>query len=271
MKLRLISFALCPFVHRSTTLLHEKGIDFQLDHIDLEDKPEWFKILSPRGKVPLLLVDDSRPIFESAVINEFIDETHSPRLLPDEPLARAQQRAWVEVANDLFLADYKVVFGSQTKDEYDAARHQLDAVLQRFEEQLWAGKVGPGDGAESGAESERKNSSGKVAREVGGAGTFFSGDAFGLVDAAVAPAFYRLLLIEDKKGLRIIDPTRFPKVRDWARRLASRPSVIKGVRSDFEREYFAHIVKRGSYFAREWLAPRTNVSSSEAGQSLAPY
>jgi len=233
MDLRLISYTLCPYVHRATTVLHEKGVPFRIDYVDLENKPDWFLALSPRGKVPLVVVDDATPLFESAVINEFIDETYpTPRLLPDDALARAQHRAWIEVANDLFVAEFKTVFGSTTKEDYEAARSQLEGVLDRFETFL--------------------------------RGPFFAGENFGLVDAAAAPALYRLVLLEEKKGFRVLDPKRFPKTRDWARRLADRPSVINGVRSDFEQGYFALITKRGSHFARTLFTSSSSSSGAEA-------
>src|ERR1700749_5002066 len=107
MALRVISFDLCPFVHRSTILLHEKGVAFELEYIDLKNKPAWFLALSPRGKVPVLVVDGA-PLFESAVINESLDETQGKPLLPAAPFERARQRGWIEVANDLIIGQYKL-------------------------------------------------------------------------------------------------------------------------------------------------------------------
>ena len=55
--LELISHPLCPFVHRAAALLTEKGVPFTQRYIDLQAKPDWFLAISPRGKVPVLLVD----------------------------------------------------------------------------------------------------------------------------------------------------------------------------------------------------------------------
>jgi glutathione S-transferase len=214
MKLELISFARCPFVHRSTTMLHEKGVAFDIKYIDLKAKPSWFLAISPRSKVPVLVADGT-PIFESAVINEFLDETHPPRLLPEDPIARARERAWVEVANDLFAAQYKLV-SAATKEDFDAARPGLDAVLGRFEEAI--------------------------------GGTFFSGETLGLVDIAVAPAFYRAAILERRAGLRLEAP--FPKVEAWVQRIAARASVRKGVVPDFESIYVQGALERVGYVLR---------------------
>ena len=95
MKLELISFHLCPFVQRSVITLKEKGADYAVTYIDLADKPEWFLRISPEGKVPVLRVDDEHIIFESAVINEFVNEVTPGDLHPSDPVQKAYNRAWI--------------------------------------------------------------------------------------------------------------------------------------------------------------------------------
>src|SRR5438128_4732575 len=56
MKLTLVSHKLCPYVQRAVIALAEKQVPFERIDIDLADKPEWFKAISPLGKVPLLRV-----------------------------------------------------------------------------------------------------------------------------------------------------------------------------------------------------------------------
>ena len=100
MKLRLISFPLCPYVQRAAIVLAEKGVPFERVDIDLSNKPDWFLKLSPLGKVPVLVVtgEDGREevLFESAVIAEYLDEVLEPKLLPSDPLEKARHRAWIE-------------------------------------------------------------------------------------------------------------------------------------------------------------------------------
>ncbi len=77
-QLTLYSKRSCPYVQRVMIGLAEKGASYTLTYLDAGEKPDWFRQLSPLGKVPLLKV--SRPdkpdiaIFESMVILEFIDE-----------------------------------------------------------------------------------------------------------------------------------------------------------------------------------------------------
>ena len=79
--------------------------------------------ISPRGKVPVL-VADGLALFESAAINEFIDETHAPRLMPQDPFERAQHRAWIDVAGDLFMHQYKMLSSAAEEDYLDAKTKQ---------------------------------------------------------------------------------------------------------------------------------------------------
>ena len=58
-KLRLISHHLCPYVQRAVISLTEKQVTFERIDIDLANKPEWFKAISPLGKTPVLQVDET--------------------------------------------------------------------------------------------------------------------------------------------------------------------------------------------------------------------
>jgi glutathione S-transferase len=120
--LRLVSHHLCPYVQRAIIALAEKGIAHERTYIDLAEKPAWFSALSPLGKVPLLLIDDTDVLFESAVICEYLEETSpGPKLHPRDPLERARHRAWIEFASAA-LAD---IWGLETTpDSATAARSE---------------------------------------------------------------------------------------------------------------------------------------------------
>ena len=96
--LTLVSHALCPYVQRAAIMLTDKGAAFERRDVDLAHKPDWFKAVSPLGKTPVLLVG-AVPVFESAVICEYLDDTIAPRLHPEGALERARHRAWVEFAS----------------------------------------------------------------------------------------------------------------------------------------------------------------------------
>jgi glutathione S-transferase len=102
-EVELISAEVCPFAQRTRLALMEKGVPFALTEIDLEAKPGWFLEVSPYDKVPVLRCDD-QVVWESAVINEYIEEVFpEPALLPRDPYGRALARIWIDFANVTFV------------------------------------------------------------------------------------------------------------------------------------------------------------------------
>jgi glutathione S-transferase len=201
-KLKLISFDLCPYVERSRIVLEEKKVPYELELIDLKNKPAWFLEISPRGKVPVLLVDGT-PIFESMVINEMLEELYpDPPMFPKTPVDRAQARAWIVFCNDvLMMASFNLVMG-KTEDDRKAARAALESAFPRLEAQL-------------------EKSTGK----------YFFSDAFGLVDAVYAPFFVRFH--ETATMLGDISLEKFPALRKYSAALREHPNAVKARADNF--------------------------------------
>jgi glutathione S-transferase len=214
MKLELVSHPLCPFVHRAAIMLAEKGIPSERRYVDLKAKPDWFLAISPRGKVPLLVADGT-VLFESAAICEFLDETHPPSVVPRDPFRRAIERAWVEVASELFATQYKA-FWTPSADEQQAASLAMAQTLARYEDALRSGVL--------------------------------SESTFGLAAIAVAPALHRLVLLGDRLKVPLIGDA--PRVAEWARAVAARPSVQSTVPQDFEALWIDSLAERGSHFLK---------------------
>src|SRR5712691_11446036 len=95
-KYLLVSFKTCPWVQRSAIVLREKNTEFELRHIEPDNRPDWFLAISPHKKVPVLRIDDKVSLFESNAIAEYLDETIAPRLHPEDTVARAVNRAWTD-------------------------------------------------------------------------------------------------------------------------------------------------------------------------------
>ena len=202
--LTLVSHHLCPYVQRAAIALGEKGAVFERASIDLATKPDWFRAISPLGKVPLLRV--ARPgreeavLFESAVICEFIEETQpGPALHPGDPIERARHRAWIEFASSV-LSDIYAIETTPDASLFEGKRQALAGKFARLEEVL-------------------------------GLGPFFAGERFSLVDAAFGPAFRYFDVFEQIADLGIL--ANKPKVGGWRRALASRTSVRSAVAADY--------------------------------------
>jgi glutathione S-transferase len=96
----LASHALCPYVQRAAIVLDEKGVAFRAATSTWPPSRTGSFAVSPLGKTPVLLVHGA-PIFESAVICEYLDECLVPRLHPTDALARARHRSWIEFGSQL--------------------------------------------------------------------------------------------------------------------------------------------------------------------------
>ena len=144
MKLELISFKICPFVQRSVITLLYKNVPFDITHIDLNDPPAWFREISPFGKVPVLRVDDKYVIFESAVINEFLDESTPGSLLPFDTLRRAIDRSWIDFGTAMTL-DLSALMHAASQDRFETAQKELSRKLHWLEKTLENGPYFNGD------------------------------------------------------------------------------------------------------------------------------
>ena len=88
----LYSGTTCPFSQRCRFVLFEKGMDFEVRDVDLFQKPADIMMMNPYGQLPIL-VDRDLILYESNIINEYIDERFPhPQLMPADPVMRARVR-----------------------------------------------------------------------------------------------------------------------------------------------------------------------------------
>jgi len=90
--IKLYSNPACPDSHRTRIVLAEK--DLPIDVVEIEDgnKPAELLEANPYGNLPTI-VDRDTILFESSVINEYLDERYPhPPLKPGSPAERAQMR-----------------------------------------------------------------------------------------------------------------------------------------------------------------------------------
>jgi RNA polymerase-associated protein len=91
----LYSGTTCPFSQRCRFVLHEKGMDFEIKDIDLFNRPDDISVMNPYGQVPIL-VERELVLYESNIINEYIDERFPhPQLMPADPVMRARTRLFL--------------------------------------------------------------------------------------------------------------------------------------------------------------------------------
>nr|WP_295786328.1 glutathione S-transferase family protein [Rhodoferax sp.] len=200
-KLTLVSHLLCPYVQRAAIVLGEKGMAFERINIDLANKPDWFLQISPLGKTPVLLVD-GQPIFESAVICEYLEETTVGTLHPHGPMARAQHRGWMEFGSSVLNA-IAGFYAAPDDQQLAAKAAEITAEFMQLETALTASAEG----------------------------TYFAGERFAMVDAVFGPVFRYFDVFDAIDDFGFF--ARTPKVRAWRAALAARPSVRNAVRTDY--------------------------------------
>jgi glutathione S-transferase len=213
--LRLISHKLCPYVQRAVIALAEKGVAFERVDIDLANKPDWFLAISPLGRTPVLLVGDV-PIFESAVILEYLEETEPKPLHPADPLRRAEHRGWIEFGSAV-LNDTAGFYGAPNDVAFQAKTAQLEQRFARLETRVVAAP-------------------------------WFDGENFSLVDAVFGPVFRYFDVFDEIGDFGILAGK--PKLVRWRKSLSERPSVRAAVGSDYPVLLRDFLKRRNSWISR---------------------
>jgi len=157
--MNLYSGTTCPFSHRCRIVLYEKQMDFQVIDVDLFNKPEDIAIINPYNRVPVL-VDRDLVLYESNIINEYIDERFPhPQLMPPDPQTRAKARQLLfTMEQELF--GYIDALEKNLKSADKARMHMRDRLIElapMFNKQK-----------------------------------FILGDDFSMLDVAIAPLLWRL-------------------------------------------------------------------------------
>lgn len=202
------------------------------------NKPDSLLRLNPRGLVPTLScptknddhsndADTAKPLYESNVIVEYLDEAcpdRAPHLLPGDAYARAHARIWIDFVTSRIIPSFHRFLQYQSSGDDDGGiqkpRTEFLGHLKEF------------------------------TRAMDGEGPFFLGREFGMPDIALAPWAVRLWVFDDFKdgGLGIppqgrggADEAVWRRWRLWIDAVKSRHSVAATMS---DQEHFLPIYKR---------------------------
>ena len=193
----LYSGTTCPYSHRCRFVLFEKGMDFEIRDVDVFAKPEDIALMNPYNDVPIL-VERDLILYESNIINEYIDERFPhPQLMPGDPLARARVR--------LFLLNFE---------------KELFAYVNQLENR--SGGPKPTDKVLEKARSQIRDRLTQLA-PIFLKNKFMLGDDFSMLDVAIAPLLWRL----DYYGIDM-SKNAAPLLK-YAERIFSRPAFIEAL------------------------------------------
>ncbi|MEH1939904.1 MAG: glutathione S-transferase family protein [Nostoc sp.] len=198
------------FSQRTRVVLLEKGIDFTPVEIDLQNKPDEYTQISRYGKVPAIKHGDVE-IYESAIINEYLDEVFpEPPLLPRDPAAKAIARIWIDYANTRFVPAFNKFLRGKDSQEQEQGRKEFTEALLYIEEEL-------------------------------GKGDYLLGDQFSLVDISFYPWFERLPLLEHFRKFTL--PTQTSGLQTWWNLVRDRQSIQAVANPvDFYLQRFAKVL-----------------------------
>ncbi|KAL2325027.1 hypothetical protein Fmac_024085 [Flemingia macrophylla] len=184
--IKLHGFWYSPFTLRVKWTLKLKGIPYENIEEDRYNKSAQLLQYNPVYKRTPVLVHDGKPLCESMIIVEYIDEIWPQNpLLPTHSYHKALARFWVKYADDTFSAVASLV-RSSNGEEQEKAIEKIWEHLKVVEDQCF------GDG---------KN--------------VFGGDTINIVDIAFGPLITLLVVLEDALGVKILDDEKFPHLHSW--------------------------------------------------------
>ncbi|XP_074310153.1 glutathione S-transferase U19-like [Silene latifolia] len=193
----LLDFWPSPFGMRVRIALHEKGVEFEYRDENVRNKSELLLKMNPVHKKIPVLIHNNKPVCESLIIVQYIDEVWSNKnpLLPSDPYQRAQARFWADYVEKKLYDCARKAWASKD-EEQEAGKKEFIEHLTVLEKQL-------------------------------GDKPYFGGDSFGYVDVTLIPYYSWFYALETEGNLKVEESN--PKLIEWAKRCMQRESVAKAL------------------------------------------
>ncbi|GJN33742.1 hypothetical protein PR202_gb22365 [Eleusine coracana subsp. coracana] len=193
-----------PMAIRVEWALRLKGVEYEYVDEDLGNKSEALLRYNPVTKKIPVLVHDGKPIAESTIIVEYIDETSKDGypLMPVDPYERAQARFWARFAEDKCNAALYPIFVT-TGEAQRKVVHEAQQCLKTLETALKGKK-------------------------------FFGGDSVGYLDIIVGWFAHWLPVIEEVSGASVVTDEELPLMKAWFDRFLA-VDMIKAALPDRDR------------------------------------
>ena len=204
--IKLYDFLSCPFGQKVRIVLAEKALTYDLVQVDLAQhenrKPEFVR-LNPFARVPVL-VDDDTTIYDSTIINEYLeDEYPEPPLLPliGSSAMRSRARLFEDFADTSFTPPVGQLIAEMSKPEGDRDPSRVQRLHQSVERVL-----------------------DYLNHELQG-NNFLAGE-FSVADIGFAPR----MLVLNEIGIDVLGNNR-NNIDAWIKRMMERPSIrtLQGV------------------------------------------
>jgi glutathione S-transferase len=199
--MKLYQVAKCPYAHRARIALEEKGLRYEVEYFQPQQRPAELTRLSPDARSPTLYdAAHETWVWDSLVVCEYLDERYPVNpLLPADPGARAQARLLIREAESKAVAvGFPIVeeLVHRRPAEPNQARITETLTQLRAALQPWNARL------------EHR--------------PYLLGDSFSLVDIALYTPLYSLLGLV---GPRAEPTVSLPHLLAWRERISARPSA----------------------------------------------
>nr|BAK22528.1 tau glutathione S-transferase [Allium cepa] len=208
----LLDFWVSPFGQRCRIALAEKGIEYEYREENLADKSPLLLKSNPIYKKIPVLIHDGKPICESLIIVQYIDEVWSQnaKLVPEDAYARSQARFWADFI-DKKIYDCGTRLWKLKGEGQEEAKKEFIDILKTLEKEL----------------GDKK---------------FFNGDTFGYVDIALVPFTAWFYTYETSANFSA--EKEVPKLVEWGKRCMERESVAKSLHDPKKVYEFVCMLKK---------------------------
>ncbi|CAN6312127.1 unnamed protein product [Urochloa humidicola] len=200
-----------PFVNRVQIVLNLKGLSYEYVEEDLHSKSLLLLKSNPVPKKVPVLIHDGKPIAESQVIVQYLDEVFAgtgPSVLPDDPYDRATARFWSAFVDDKVGSPWHtILFAPEPEKKADAAARIITA-LETLESAF------------------RECSKGKP---------FFGGDGIGFVGFVLGSYLGWFKVFVKMVGVRVLDAARTPLLAAWSESFAAADAVKDVLPDDVDK------------------------------------
>lgn len=205
----LIGHRICPYVQRVVAVLKEKNIRYKKVDIDLDDKPYWLIKISPSLRIPVLVVDGSKPIFESVVICDYLDST-CPSLYPSDLASAYVNRSWIAYSSSILDVFAVIIYQCKSISEIQGSINKIEHLAIKVENEL------------SGAD-------------------FYNGSKLNMIDIMYSPIFRYFNFFSRKLNLDMYE--KLPKIKSWSNNVLSTRSIAQSVPEVYDEELVQFVEK----------------------------
>ncbi|KAK9119490.1 hypothetical protein Scep_017583 [Stephania cephalantha] len=199
-KVKLLGAWVSPFALRSRIALNLKSVEHEFLEENLGSKSDLLLKSNPvYKKVPVLLHGD-RPVCESLIIVEYIDETWTsgPSILPSDPYDRATARFWAYYIDDKFCPSLVGISKAEGPEAKAEAIEQAKTGLELLE---------------------------KAFKDCSKGGAFFNGDQIGYLDIAFGCCIGWIRATESMHEIKLFDEEKTPGLVGWIERFCAHKAV----------------------------------------------